>query len=163
MNDSIDFAALFEKNAWQLQTYLADQLPLNEDRVFARRSYEELLKNLNRRAQARGFEPNVLDPHYRTLFDAFVAQNVDAEARLRQREKTIVYERGRADVTMGIEFGIIPVPQGALPTTETIKPIGQAPISIDLAVNEVALTPCSPMYPDRRDRKPLSPRHPRRI
>jgi len=107
MNDSIDFPALFEKNVRQLQTYLAD-------RLFARRSYEELLKNLNRRAQARDVEPAVHDPHYRALFDALVAQNVEAEAQLCQREKMTSYERGRADVTMGIEFGIIPVPSAAL-------------------------------------------------
>jgi hypothetical protein len=57
MNDSIDYPALFDKNARQLQTYLADRLPLTEDRVFARRSYEEMLKNLNRRAQAFTIRP----------------------------------------------------------------------------------------------------------
>jgi hypothetical protein len=36
MNDSADFAALFAKNVQQLQTYLADRLPLPEDRLFAR-------------------------------------------------------------------------------------------------------------------------------
>ena len=59
MNDSIDFAALFAKNVRQLQTYLSDPLPLSDDRLFARRSYEEMLKNLNRRAQARDSDPNV--------------------------------------------------------------------------------------------------------
>jgi hypothetical protein len=47
MNDGIDFPGLFEKNVRQLQTYLSDPLPLSEDRLFARRSYEEMLKNQN--------------------------------------------------------------------------------------------------------------------
>lgn len=161
MNDSVDFAALFEKNARQLQTYLADRLPLTEDRVFARRSYEELLKNLNRRAQARDFDPGVIDPHYRALFDAFVTQNVEAEAQLRQREKAFAYERGRADVTMGIEFGIIPVPQTAQPATHPVQPIvqpiTQAPAPINPVVDGAPFTPQQPDTPRvPRTKTPLS-------
>jgi integrase len=141
MNDSIDYSALFEKNVRQLRTYLAERVPLDEDRLFARRSYEEMLKNFNRRAQANGVEPSVIDPHYRALFDAFVAQNVEAEAQLRHREKQFAYERGRADVTMGIEFGIIPVPHVAAPATDIITPVRQAPASIELAIDDAPLTP----------------------
>ena len=90
----IDFAALFAKNVRQLQTYLSDPLPLTDDRLFARRSYEEMLKNLNRRAQARDFDPNAREPGYRELFEAFVEQNVEAETLLRQREKMAAYEQG---------------------------------------------------------------------
>lgn len=148
MNDSIDYATLFEKNVRQLQTYLAERPPFDEDRLFARRSYEEMLKNLNRRAQANGVEPNVVDPHYRALFDAFVAQNVEAEAQLRQREKVFAYERGRAAVTQGIELGAIPVPQTAqhaMPFGQPIvQPIPHVPVPINPALDEAPLTPRQP-------------------
>ena len=112
MNDSVDFAALFAKNVRQLQSYLGDHLPVSDERLFARRNYEELLKNLNRRAQAREFEVSVAEPGYRALFEAFVAQNLEAEGLQRQRERMVEYERGRSDVTTGIAMGIIAVPCG---------------------------------------------------
>lgn len=112
MNDSVDFAALFAKNVRQLQSYLDDRLPVSDERLFARRNYEELLKNLNRRAQAREFEVSVAEPGYRALFEAFVAQNLEAEGLQRQRERMVEYERGRSDVTTGIAMGIIAVPGG---------------------------------------------------
>jgi hypothetical protein len=77
MNDSIDFDALFAKNVRQLQTYLSDPLPLSDDRLFARRSYEEMLKNLNRRAQARDFDPNASEPRFRCVS----AWGLDADRR----------------------------------------------------------------------------------
>jgi hypothetical protein len=77
MNDSIDFAALFAKNVRQLQTYLSDPLPLSDDRLFARRSYEEMLKNLNRRAQARDFDLNASEPRFRCVS----AWGLDADRR----------------------------------------------------------------------------------
>ena len=141
MNDSIDFSALFARNVRQLRSYLDDRLPLTEDRLFARRSYEELLKNLNRRAQARDLDPKILAPDYRALFEAFVAQNIEAEALLRQREKMAAYERGRADVTMGIEFGIIPVPAAASHPAGSVPPQRQAPAPVDLVADEVPLAP----------------------
>lgn len=151
MNDSIDYPALFEKNARQLQTYLADRLPLDEDRLFARRSYEEMLKNLNRRAQARDFDPNIIDPHYRALLDAFVTQNVEAEAQLRRREKSFAYERGRADVAMGIELGIIPAPRMVQYAAPSVPPVAQtitqAPSPVNLVVDEAPLTPQQPDAP----------------
>ncbi len=141
MNDSIDFAALFAKNVRQLQTYLSDPLPLSDDRLFARRSYEEMLKNLNRRAQARDFDPNASEPRYRALFEAFVEQNLEAETLSRQREKMAAYEQGRTDIKMGIEFGIIPVPGRAAQMPDTIRPAQPIPTPIDLTTDEAPLAP----------------------
>lgn len=46
MNDSADYPSLIEKNVAQLRAYLQDAWPISDERLFARRSYEELLKNL---------------------------------------------------------------------------------------------------------------------
>lgn len=126
MNDSIDFAVLFAKNIRQLQTYFSDPLPLSDDRLFARRSYEEMLKNLNRRAQARDFDPNASEPRFRGLIEAFVEQNLKAETLSRQREKMAAYEQGRTDIKIGIEFGIIPVPGRVAQMPDTIRPANRS-------------------------------------
>lgn len=141
MNDGIDFPGLFEKNVRQLQTYLSDPLPLSEDRLFARRSYEEMLKNQNCRAQARDFDPSAREPSYRKLFEAFVEQNVEAETLLRQREKMAAYEQGRTDIKMGIEFRIIPVPGRVAPVPDTIRPTQPIPTPIDPTTDEAPLAP----------------------
>lgn len=140
MNDGIDFPGLFEKNVRQLQTYLSDPLPLSEDRLFARRSYEEMLKNQNRRAQARDFQV-LASLATEKLFEAFVEQNVEAETLLRQREKMAAYEQGRTDIKMGIEFGIIPVPGRVAPVPDTIRPTQPIPTPIDPTTDEAPLAP----------------------
>ena len=61
-NDSIDFAELFAKNVRKLQTHLSDPLPRSHDRLFARRSYDEMLKNPNRLVQARDLNPEACAP-----------------------------------------------------------------------------------------------------
>jgi hypothetical protein len=132
---------LFAKNVRQLQTYLSDPLPLSDDRLFARRSYEEMLKNLNRRAQARDFDPNASEPRFRALFEAFVEQNLEAETLSRQREKIAAYEQGRTDIKMGIEFGIIPVPGRVAPVPDTIRPTQPIPTPIDPTTDEAPLAP----------------------
>jgi hypothetical protein len=76
--------------------------------LFARRNYEELLKNLNRKAQAAGCEPDMLEPEFPRLFRAFVQQNVEAEAYLRKAERVREYERGRADMQAAVQFGAVP-------------------------------------------------------
>ena len=53
-----------------------------------------MLENLNRRTQARDFDPNACEPGYRELFEAFIEQDVEAETLLRQREKMAAYEQG---------------------------------------------------------------------
>ncbi|QKV17054.1 site-specific integrase [Oricola thermophila] len=108
MNDSTDFVSLFQKNVRELRNYLQDAWPLSEERLQARRNYEELLKNLTRRAKAAGCDPTMLEPDYLDLFKAFVAQNVDAEAYLRQAEKVQAYERGRADMQAALQVGAVP-------------------------------------------------------
>ena len=45
MNESVDYISLFAKNVVELRAYLQDAWPLSEERLFARRNYEELLKN----------------------------------------------------------------------------------------------------------------------
>lgn len=54
MNESVDYVSLFEKNAAELRTYLRDAWPISEERLVARQNYEELLKNMARRARAVG-------------------------------------------------------------------------------------------------------------
>lgn len=120
MNDSIDYASLFEKNVAEIRTYIQDVWPISDERLFARRNYEELLKNLNRRAQAAGCEPDIIEPEFPTLFRTFVQQNVEAEAFLRKAERVREYERGRADMQAAVHFGAVPDSfQRPLPTPVT--------------------------------------------
>ena len=114
MNDSPDYPALFRHNVHQLKSYLADTGSVDEDRLFARKSFEELLKNLNRRAKAAGYDPTVKEPAYNDLFQSFVAQNVSLEAGQRQRERFINYERGRADATTAMQMGLTAAPTATL-------------------------------------------------
>jgi integrase len=108
MNESIDYVSLFEKNTVQLRTYLADVFPFPEERLVARRNYEELLKNLSRRAKIEGCDPDMLDPECQRLFEHFVRQNVDAEAWFKRAEAVRHYERGRADMQAAHAFGAVP-------------------------------------------------------
>ena len=110
MNDTTDFVTLIELNVRELRTYLADSWPVAKDRLEARRNYEELLKNLNRRAKAAGCDPEMIEPGYIQLLNNFVQQNADAENHLQHMERVREYERGRADVqaamlSIGIESG----------------------------------------------------------
>ena len=79
MNESINFVDLFQKNVVELRQYLSDQLPISEERLHARLHYEEMLKNLRRRALARDCDPEMIAPEFTILFKRFVAQNVEAE------------------------------------------------------------------------------------
>jgi integrase len=108
MNESVDYVSLFEKNVVELRTYLSDAFPFPEERLVARQNYEELLKNLSRRAKADGCDPDMLDPEYQTLFERFVRQNADAEAWFRRAEGVRHYERGRADMQAALSFGAVP-------------------------------------------------------
>lgn len=108
MNDSTDYATLFQKNVVELSSYLQDPWPLSEERLFARKSYEELLKNLNRRAQAAGCAPDMIDQNFPALLTTFVQQNVEAEAYLQKAERVREYERGRTDMQAAVQFGAAP-------------------------------------------------------
>lgn len=108
MNDSTDYPSLIEKNVTQLRAYLRDAWPISDERLFARRNYEELLKNLNRKAQAAGCEPDMIEPEFPTLLMMFVQQNVEAEAYLRKAERVREYERGRNDMQAAVQFGAVP-------------------------------------------------------
>lgn len=108
MNDVIDYPHLFALNVRELRMYLADQWPIGEDRLFARKQYEELLKNLVRRAEAHDFAPDMLEPDFPDLFKHFVRQNVEAEAHERKIEKVRAYERGRSDIQSAMEAGARP-------------------------------------------------------
>lgn len=107
MNDSVDYVDLFQKNVRQLRLYLADPIRISEDRLVARRNFEELLKNLTRRAKAQGCDPDMIEPEFRPLFELFVRQNVKAEALSRRVEGILQYERGRADMQMAISLGAV--------------------------------------------------------
>lgn len=113
MNDTPDFTRLIELNVRELRTYLADRWPVAEDRLQARRNYEELLKNLNRRAKAAGCDPDMIEPGYIQLLNRFVQQNVDAENHLRHMERVREYERGRADMQAALQSGAMPSSFGA--------------------------------------------------
>jgi integrase len=108
MNESTDYVSLFEKNAIQLRLYLADRWPITDERLEARQHYEELLKNLARRARAAGADPEMIEPDYYALFQQFVRQNVDAEHALRKAETVRHYERGRSDMQAALSVGAIP-------------------------------------------------------
>jgi hypothetical protein len=108
MNDTVDFVSLFQKNALQLRHYLADAWPISEERLVARRNYEELLKNMMRRARAVGCDPTMIEPDFRTFLNHFVRQNVDAEEWLRKVDNQRHYERGRADVEAKLGFAAAP-------------------------------------------------------
>ncbi|SCZ43875.1 hypothetical protein SAMN03080610_03144 [Afifella marina DSM 2698] len=96
MNDSINYGDLFARNLREIRNYLSQSV-LDEDALFARHAFEEMLKNLNRRAEAQGAHPAVVAPDYFMLFQQFVQQNVRAESTLRERGLAEAYERGRTD------------------------------------------------------------------
>ncbi|MEN5246158.1 hypothetical protein [Brucella pseudintermedia] len=108
MNGSVDYVSLFQKNMIELQRYLSDQWPITDERLYARKNYEELLKNLNRRARAADFDPDMIEPEFSRLFKLFVQQNVEAEAYQRKAERVMEYERGRADMKAAFDFGAVP-------------------------------------------------------
>lgn len=107
MNDAPDYMHLFQLNVRDLARCVCEPEPLSEDRLVARQRYEELLKNMNRRAQAAGFDVTIPFPEYHQLFTQFVQQNVQAEQRHRHVERVREYERGRSDVQVALQYGAI--------------------------------------------------------
>ncbi|MFK4823578.1 DUF6538 domain-containing protein [Paenochrobactrum sp. BZR 588] len=107
MTDALDYPSLFSKNIIELRNYLKDQPPLSDERLFARKNYEELLKNMMRRAQAKELGFIEHQTELRQLFNIFVQQNVEAETKKHNYEKMISYERGRSDMQNAISAGII--------------------------------------------------------
>jgi hypothetical protein len=91
INDSVDYVSLSEKNIIERRVYLSDAFALTEERLVARRNYEEPLKNLSRRAKAAGCDPGMIDPEYQRYSNASFGKNVEPEAwpkraeRIRQR------------------------------------------------------------------------------
>lgn len=110
MNESVDFPSLFEKNVTQLRTYLQDSWPISEDRLHARIRYEELLKNLRRRAEAAGWPADIIEPEFFDLLKTFVEQNVTAQEHHQRAGRIREYERGRADMAAAFEAGAVPAP-----------------------------------------------------
>jgi len=135
MNESVDYVGLFAKNVAELRRYLADAFPISEERLVARRNYEELLKNLSRRAKAQGCDPDMLDPEYTSLFQRFVQQNVEAETWLRTAEAVRHYERGRADMQAALAFGAVPASFSAAPANPPAWPEPSAVASSGLAAS----------------------------
>ncbi|WP_435657810.1 hypothetical protein [Brucella pituitosa] len=143
MNSSIDYVSLFQKNIIELQNYLRDQWPLTNDRLFARKNYEELLKNLNRRARAANCDPDMIEPEFSKLLKLFVQQNVEAEAYQRKAERVIEYERGRSDMKNAFEFGMIPssFQPSINPIAPTITPYSPPPVSA-VSITPTFTIPC---------------------
>jgi predicted enzyme involved in methoxymalonyl-ACP biosynthesis len=81
---------------------------VSDDRLFARRTHEEMLKKLNRRAQVRGLDVDVFEPGYRPVVEEFIAQNNEIGNWQLERDRMIAYERGRADVSRGIAMASFP-------------------------------------------------------
>jgi hypothetical protein len=108
MNESVDYVSLFERNAAELRTYLRDAWPISEERLIARQNYEDLLKNMARRARAVGCDPAMIEPEYFALFERFVRQNVDAKVWRRKNENLQHYERGRAEMQELLGRGPVP-------------------------------------------------------
>ncbi|MBO0343897.1 site-specific integrase [Roseibium sp. CAU 1637] len=97
MNESTDYPHLIEMNLFTLREYVSDTWPLSDERLFSRRTYEEMFKNFKHRAIAAGFDPTVYAPDINALFAAFVQQNLDAEAHEQNIIRQQHYERGRQD------------------------------------------------------------------
>ena len=155
MNDSIDYPSLFQKNIAELRTYLQDAWPISDERLFARKSYEELLKNLNRKAQAAGCEPDMIAPEFPTLFRTFVKQNVEAEAYLRKAERVREYERGRGDMQAALQFGA--VPESFLkPQTASLPPPSYEPPATARSVTPNSASPERPPASTRASAPPFS-------
>lgn len=89
MNDTIDYVSLFQTNAEQLRAYLADSWPISQERLVARQQYEELLKNMVRRAKAVGCDPDMIEPDFASLLSHFVQQNVDTDASMSRSRPSI--------------------------------------------------------------------------
>ncbi|WP_139789226.1 hypothetical protein [Manganibacter manganicus] len=138
MNDSADYPSLIEKNVAQLRAYLRDAWPISDERLFARRNYEELLKNLNRKAQAAGCEPDMIEPEFPKLLKMFVQQNVEADAYLREAERVREYERGRKAMQAAVQFGAVP-DSFQRPSPTVAAPLIQPPSS--------TLSPTTPVLP----------------
>lgn len=107
MIDAPDYASLFSKNIIELRNYLNEQPPFSDEKLFARKNYEELLKNMMRRAQAKELGFIEHQTELRQLLNIFVQQNVEAEAKKHAYENMINYERGRTDMQNAISAGII--------------------------------------------------------
>lgn len=136
MNDSTDYPSLFQKNVVQLRIYLQDSWPVSDERLVGRRQYEELLKNLNRKAKAKGCEPDMIEPEFPSLFRTFVQQNVEAEAYLRKAERVRDYERGRADMQAAVQFGAVPDSFRQPPIVAVAQPSFSAPAPVPATMPE---------------------------
>lgn len=128
MNDTFDYVSLFQINAVQLRTYLADGWPISEGRLVARQQYEELLKNMVRRARAEGCDPGMIEPDFTSHLNLFVRQNVDAEAWLRKIENRKHYERGRADAEASHALSAPPASFRSASAAEPTGPHNELPM-----------------------------------
>lgn len=153
MNDSANYPSLIEKNVAQLRAYLRDAWPISDERLFARRSYEELLKNLNRKAQAAGCEPDMIEPEFPALLKTFVQQNVEAEAYLRKAERVREYERGRNDMQAAVQFDAVPASfqrPHSIPAAQPTHPDAASA----MVIASTAATPSALEQPAESPRKP---------
>ncbi|PZQ10028.1 MAG: hypothetical protein DI565_20215 [Ancylobacter novellus] len=95
--ESTNFHDLFFRSARRLDEYAFAEPRIDDDTLLARRAFEEMLKNLNRRAQAAGFDPKSADPDWLVLVKEFVDENVRIAAELGKARNREAYERGRRD------------------------------------------------------------------
>jgi integrase len=139
MNNSVDYVALFQMNTKELQKYLRDSWPITDERLFARKNYEEILKNFTRRAKAINCDPDMIEPEYSKLLKLFIQQNVEAEAYQRKAERVIEYERGRSDMKAAIEFGAVPTSfqQPVNPPAPIVSVYSPSPAPSDNLIPEI--------------------------
>lgn len=155
MNDSVDYKSLFEKNSLQLRQYLTDAWPLSDERLFARRNYEELFKNLRRRAEAAGYDVALFAPDCFDLFKLLVEQNVEAEAYLRKRDLERAYERGRADAQASL--GADDIPSSFRKAAQAFgSPVGPMPVHHHTREAEAPIAPPAPPTERTGESLPLS-------
>lgn len=102
MNETSDYVSLVEQNAMNLRSYLRDSWPISMSRLVARQQYEEMLKNMVRRAKAMGCDPDMISPEFAASMNQFVRQNVDAEEWHRKMENKRHYERADAEATFAL-------------------------------------------------------------
>lgn len=134
MNDVPDYMHLFQLNVRDLAERVREASPFPEHRLYARQQYEELLKNLNRRALAAGFDVTVPYPEYRELFNLFVKQNADTEAHYRSVERIREYERGRSEMQIALQYGAIPSVVSETPTAPVASKAGKPAMPFSAAL-----------------------------
>jgi integrase len=149
MNESTDYVSLIEQNAMNVRSYLRDSWPISTNRLIARQHYEEMLKNMVRRAKAIGCDPEMISPEFTASLNQFVRQNVDAEEWHRKMENRRHYEQGRADAETVAAFG---APPSSFRSTSSVRSHPERPA--DSLADGPYVAELSAMPPDQVELSP---------